>query len=108
MANTKNLYINQGTSFVDYVFYLDAKTPFSLDGYSIKSQMRRSYTSANAISFVALVADSANGKISLTLEPYITANLVAGRYVYDVEGNIGNTIVRITEGIVTVNPGVTR
>ena len=38
----------------------------------------------------------------------IEANLIAGRYIYDIEANVATTVVRIVEGIVTVNPGVTR
>jgi len=38
-----------------------------------------------------------------------TANVVAGRYVYDVElVDSGNVATRLIEGIVTVTPQVTR
>jgi hypothetical protein len=38
-----------------------------------------------------------------------TANLTAGRYVYDVEIDDGNgEVTRIFEGIITVLPNVTR
>jgi hypothetical protein len=44
---------------------------------------------------------------SLSLTSSQTANL-DGRYVYDITANTANTTIRIQEGIVTVNPGVTR
>jgi hypothetical protein len=46
--------------------------------------------------------------VSLNLDSTVTTNLVAGRYLYDVEAYNANSVVRIIEGIVTVNPGVTK
>jgi hypothetical protein len=108
MARTKNLSLDQGVTFSEYIYYLDVKTPISLSGYNVRSQMRRSYYSANAISFTTSVTDASNGAVQLSLESNITANLIPGRYVYDVEGYTGNIVIRISEGIVTVNPGVTK
>ena len=108
MATTKNLNIDQGATFNDRVYYVDIKTPTSLSGYSVRSQLRRSYYSANSISFTAQIIDTANGIVSLNLDSTVTTNLVAGRYVYDVEAYDANSVIRISEGIVTVNPGVTK
>ena len=108
MAITKNLNIDQGATFSTNVYYLDIKTPTSLAGYSVRSQLRRSYYSANAINFTAQITDVANGIVSLNLDSTVTTNLVAGRYLYDVEAYDANSVVRIIEGIVTVNPGVTK
>lgn len=85
MATTKNLNIDQGATFLTNVYYVDIKTPTSLSGYSVRSKLKRSYYSANSISFIARVIDAANGVVSLKLNSDVTANLVAGRYVYDVE-----------------------
>lgn len=85
MAITKNLNIDQGATFATNVYYVDNKTPTSLAGYSVRSKLKRSYYSANSISFYARVIDAANGIVSLKLSSDVTANLVAGRYVYDVE-----------------------
>jgi hypothetical protein len=46
--------------------------------------------------------------ITLGLTANQTSNLVAGRYVYDVELTEGGEVSRIVEGIVTVTPQVTR
>jgi hypothetical protein len=109
MATTKNLVIDQGSTFTANVQFLDnSKNPISLVGYTAKSQMRRSYYSANAISFTTNITNTTTGNVSLSLTSGQTANLIAGRYIYDIEANVDNTIVRIVEGIVTVNPGVTR
>ena len=109
MATTKNLVIDQGTTFSANIQFLDnSKNPISLAGYSARSQMRRSYSSANATTFTANITNATTGNVSISLTSSQTANLIAGRYIYDIEANIADTIVRIVEGIVTVNPGVTR
>jgi len=108
MATNKNLTIDQGASFITYAQYTDIlKTPISLVGYDIRAQLRKSYYSANVVSFTAALANGANGNVSISLTASQTANL-DGRYVYDITANTANTTIRIQEGIVTVNPGVTR
>jgi hypothetical protein len=106
MAATQNLNIDQGASFTSNVYYIDIKTPTSLSGYSVRSKLKRSYYSANAISFTTEIIDTANGIVSLNLDSSTTTNLIAGRYVYDVEAYNANNVIRITEGLITVNPGV--
>ena len=108
MATTKNLTADQGASFIAYAQYLDIlKTPISLVGYDVKAQLRKSYYSSNSVSFTTVLANAANGNISISLTAAQTANL-DGRYVYDITANTANTTIRIQEGIVTVNLGVTR
>ena len=108
MATTKNLNIDQGATFSTNVYYLDINTPTSLAGYGVRAKLKRSYYSANSTSFIARVIDAANGIVSLRLNSDVTANLIAGRYVYDVELSLGSEVSRIVEGIVTVTPQVTR
>ena len=108
MANTKNIDIDQGTTFTDYVRYLDNNNAgISLADYIVSSQMRRSYYSANAITITASIVDSANGNVQISLSADITANIKAGRYVYDVEAKSNTKVARVVEGIITVYPGVT-
>ena len=108
MATNKNINIDQGASFIGYAQYLDiSKTPISLVGYDVQAKLRKSYYSANSVSFTTTLANGANGNISISLTPSQTANL-DGRYVYDITANTANTTIRIQEGIATVNPGVTR
>ena len=61
-----------------------------------------------SVVFKTTVTDAANGNIVISLNFNQTANVAAGRYVYDVRANTANTAVRIQEGIITVNPGVTK
>jgi len=108
MANTKNIDIDQGATFTSYVLYLDNNnSAISLNNYTVASQMRRSYYSANAITIAASIVDSANGNIQISLSSTVTANIKAGRYVYDIEAKSNTNVVRVIEGIITVYPGVT-
>ena len=56
------------------------------------------------------ITSPTTGEISITLTAAQTANVKAGRYVYDLELVNSNTttVERVVEGIVTVYPEVTR
>ena len=109
MADVKNFNIDQGANFYSNIQYLDInKTPIPLTGYNVKAQIRKTYYSANAITFTSNISSATYGNISLTLPANTTSNLRVGRYVYDVKANIGDISYRIAEGIITVNPGVTQ
>ena len=104
-----NLVIDQGSTFSTDLSLKDENgDPLVLTGYTANSQIRKWYTSTNpSASFTASInVDS--GSITLSLSSDQTSNLVAGRYVYDVEITDGSSISRIVEGIVTVTPQVTR
>jgi len=108
MAQKLNIVVDQGTSFfTSFTVNDDGGTPINFTGYTATAQMRKYYTSSNSVSFT-VTANSAGG-VALSLTANATANLVAGRYVYDVEMVApANTTSRIVEGIVTVTPQVTR
>jgi len=112
MAITKNLYIDQGATFSTNVQYIDIyKTPISLSGYTANCQIRKSYSSANAYANLnTVIYDATNGNITISLNSTSSANLAAGRYLYDITATNPNTssVVRVLEGIITVNPGITR
>ena len=107
MATKANLVIDQGSSFSITINLSDVNgDPLNVTGYTTSGQMRKHYTSSNAVNFSTAIS---NGELSLTLTSEQTANIVAGRYVYDVElTDQSNNITRIVEGIVTVTPEVTR
>jgi hypothetical protein len=107
MATTYNLYIDQGTTFSSNVQYRDSRNnPISLAGYTAYGQMQKSYDSANAAAvFAVSIIDAANGTVNLGLTAADTSNVAYGRYVYSIDANIGNIVVRIEEGIAVVNPG---
>lgn len=109
MGSKVNLVIDQGTTFETTVTLRDDSGDIlDLTGYSASGQIRKHYTSSNSTSF-AITLGGANGTVTLAMSANTTANVVAGRYVYDVELTTASSQVsRIMEGIVTVTPQVTR
>ena len=109
MAIKANLIIDQGADYETSINLTDNDgNIISLSGYTANSQIRKTYSSSNAVAF-GLHVDQANGVITLSLTDSQTANIVAGRYLYDVVvTSPANTTSRIVEGIVTVTPRVTK
>ncbi len=109
MATKSNLVIDQGSTFSAELNLTDENgDPLVLDGYTANSQIRKWYTSSTVAATFATSINVASAVITLGLTANQTSNLVAGRYVYDVELNDGSEVSRIVEGIVTVTPQVTR
>jgi hypothetical protein len=107
MATKANIIIDQGASFNTEISLTDESgNALNLSGYSANSQIRKWYTSSNAINFNITLN---SGIIYLSLSSNTTGSLEAGRYVYDVILRDGsNSVTRVVEGIVTVSPGVSR
>jgi hypothetical protein len=109
MSTRANLVIDQGATFSTDLYLTDeVGNPIILSGYIANSQIRKWYTSTNPAATFTTHIDIPSSYITLSLSANQTSNLVAGRYVYDVELNDGQTITRIAEGIITVTPRVTR
>ena len=111
MAAYIELYVDQGSNFKNVIYITDDLTNayVNISGYLVKSQLRRSYYSANASANLnCQITDAANGEITLSLDPSETSNIRAGRYVFDVAATDTYQFTsRILEGIVTVTPKVT-
>jgi len=84
-------------------------TPQNLVGSTANTVMRKSFYSTRSNTITTTITDGPNGTLSLSMTAANTGNLTPGRYVYDVTltGNTG-TVQRVIEGIIVVNPGVTR
>ena len=112
MAAYVELYMDQGATFNNVINLANDATNANLNisGYSVSSQMRRSYYSANATAtIVCTIADAANGKIVMSLAAANTAAIKAGRYLFDMQTtDTQNTVTRVLEGIITVTPEITR
>lgn len=108
MATKVNLVVDQGSTFTSSITFNDENgNTINFSTYSGAAQMRKHFTSSNSVSFS--VSMNANGIITLGLTANQTSNLVAGRYVYDLEvTDASSQISRLIEGIVTVTPNVTR
>jgi hypothetical protein len=110
-AAYQELFLEQGTTFTTSITLDDIDgIPFDLTDVVAKSQIRKSYYSANSTAeFAVTINDPAQGVIILILDSSITANIAAGRYVYDVViKDTQNTVTRVLEGIVNVIPQVTK
>lgn len=108
MAIKANLIIDQGTDYSTTIMLTDVDdNQVSLTGFTANAQMRKTYTSSNSVAFTVTLNESF-GEVILSLTDTQTANIVAGRYVYDVVLTSNNITSRVIEGIVTVTPRVTR
>lgn len=110
MATITNLYIDAGA---DYSIIVTANQsngdPLNLTGFTVKSQIRKSYASPTAYDFTTSLYAPAAGKIRLSLTAAQTSAIKPGRYLYDVE--ITSTIGekrRVLEGIIIITPEITQ
>ena len=109
MGTKVNLVIDQGATFETVLTLTqDNGDLIDLTGYSGTAQFRKHYTSSNSTS-ISVSLGGSNGTVTLGMTANATANVVAGRYVYDVElVDGGGVVTRLLEGIVTVTPQVTK
>ena len=112
MAIAQNIIIN---SDADYLKQFTAKdntgTVIDLTGYTLASQLRKTYASSASTTFAPVIVSATLGTFTLALTDVQTATgtLERGRHVYDVTITDGSgDITRIQEGIATVSPSVTR
>ena len=110
-AGYSELFLEQGATFNTSITLDDVNgVAFNLVNYSATSQMRKSYYSSNAAATfsVSTGANAALGTIVISLDSANTANVVPGRYVYDVYITNNNSRIRVLEGIENVSPQVTK
>jgi len=109
MATVQNIYIDQGTT---YSLALTVSDQFgdvkNLSDYTAAAQMRKSYYSNTAIDFTAEISAPTTGEVTISLTAEQTSAIKAGRYVYDIEISSELETIRVLEGIVVVNPEVTK
>lgn len=111
MAQTYNLFLDQGATFKANVTIRDAAGDVrDISGNSARSQFRRSYISSNAFTFTATVPVGTDGNVFLTMNSDTTANVTAARYLYDIElvNDSNQEVERVAEGVVIVSPEITR
>lgn len=112
MSSYVELYLDQGTTFNNVINLMDdvTNTPMNVYGFSVKSQMKRSYYSSNITANIACtITDATNGEITLSMTSANTAKIKPGRYVFDVRTvDTENVVARVLEGIITVTPQVTK
>ena len=106
-----NLVINTGSTFTQ-TFNLEAtntNAPLDLTGYTASSQMRKWAGSSTATTFTATITSPPTaGVIEIGLTAAQTADLTAGRQVYNILITKGSITETVVEGMVLVREGVTR
>ena len=128
-AGTYNFTIEQGTTLDFEIQYKDSNlVPVDLTGYSGRMQIRSNYADNSPITYITLSSSRApdgtglnfSGSAALGLKPptsgsigvYILAesssvfNFVRAKY--DLEIYSGSLVIRLLEGIVTLDKEVTR
>ena len=112
MAAYVELILDQGTTFNNIINLSDdiTNSNINISGYTVRSQMRRSYYSANATANITCtITNAVQGEITMNMSAGTTANIKAGRYLFDLETvDDFDTVSRVLEGIITVTPGITR
>jgi len=110
-AGYQDLFLEQGTTFTTSLTLDDSYgSPYNLTDFTVKSYAKKSYYSANTtLVFTASVLDANNGVIQLAANSATTANVPAGRLVYDVMIKQTSTgvITKVLEGQIIVTPTVT-
>jgi len=110
-AAYSNLYIEQNADFAAAITIDDVYgNLYDLSNFTANSQIRKSYYSSNATAIFTSSVNANTGVLSLELSANTTANIAAGRYVYDaiIINSVTNERIRIIEGVVDVSPCVTR
>jgi len=112
MAAYTELYIDQGATFTNIINLSDDVTNanINISGYTVTSQMRRSYYSQNASANIECTITNPNTvEITMYLDSANTSNINAGRYLFDLKiTDPLNVTTRILEGVITVTPSVTK
>lgn len=110
MALYSEITIEQYADFSTTIDVLDLEgDPMDLSDHTPFAQMRKSPYTSFGESFDVSVNPNVQGELIMTLSSANTANLIPGRYLYDVIVVDSNQYVtRVVEGIVTVTPGITR
>lgn len=111
MASYVELTIDQGATFSTTIDLAnDDGTAIDVTNYTFDSQIRKSYYSANATANLEItILNAVAGNLLISIDAANTANIKAGRYLYDIKmtKDTGD-VVRVIEGIVTITPQVSR
>jgi hypothetical protein len=105
------LTVDQGTTFETFLDLIaDDGASINIAGYTFAGSIRKSYYSKSPTANLTIVINNAgSGNVLISMNSATTANIKAGRYLYDVKmTDTTNTVTRIVEGIMTITPQVTK
>lgn len=108
-AGTYNLSIEQGATFsLQVALQAPGGGVFSLVGYTVRAQIRRSHTHSQAVDLSVTITAPATGVFVLGLSATQTASLGFDTGVWDLEIALNGVVTRVLQGAVSVSPEVTR
>ena len=110
MATVANIFVDQGSDYSNIITVGASNGDgLNLSNYTVKSQMRKSYTSSTAYAFTATIYSAATGKVRIQLSAAESEVIPPGRYLYDLEiSSPAGVKTRVVEGIVTITPQITQ
>jgi len=110
VATISNLFVDAGSDYSNIITVSATNgQALNLSGYTVASQMRKSYSSSTAYNFTSSIYDATTGKVRLQLSAAASSAIPAGRWLYDVEITSGAGIkTRVVEGIVTITQQITQ
>lgn len=111
-AGYLELYLEQGEDFSVNIT-LDALNgePYNLANSNVKSEIRKSYWSANTTAtFNSQIYNAIEGVVNLSLSSNVTSNISSGKYVYDLflTNTTDNARSKVLEGVLFVEPSATK
>ncbi len=107
MADKIDLAIDQGTSFeVDFLVKDSSNNTIDISTYTGTGKARKYVSSNTAVTMQ--VNTFSNGILRASLTHIQTNNMIySERYLYDIKLTTpANTIFRVVEGVITINPQV--
>ena len=108
-SSRTNFTIGQGATWSVAVEYTDSGgTPIDITGYSVRADMKRSYTDSTAAqSITCAITTPTQGVINMSLTATQT-KLLSGDYLYDLElESVGGAVTRLLHGTITIDKEVT-
>ena len=87
--------------------------PSSLNGYSVRGQVRSSYGSTGVLlDLNPIITNSVSGTISININSYISQDIPVSDHVYDIErypsGILTGNSIKLMRGKFSILPEVTR
>ena len=110
MATISNLFVDAGATYSNIITVSASNgQPLDLTGYTVASQMRKSYQSSTAYNFTTSISNPIQGRVRIELSSEQSRLIPAGKYLYDVEVTAPTgEKTRVVEGMVLVREGVTK
>lgn len=111
MTAYANIVVHKGADFLTTISVeQDTTDPFSLDGFILKGQIRKTWSSSVAYDIELSVKDAENGIIDFVIPKSESLKMTPGRYLYDVfaQNANGSRSYKLLEGMLTLEPRITR